>query len=329
MENNFFNINKNSDDPLEKSSHAVMFFDENKNVIYINKIFLEKFELKNQDEILNKKPDFLIAAISGNIISFSSLPLEKILSEDEIFYFKNSNDSELVFKILIYKTETIINKTIYKALFVEITRLNDSLVERSIRSLLKASQLKDNDTGQHIQRINEYSFVLTEYLYNNHNSIFTEINPEFYLKIKKVASMHDVGKIGIPDFILTKPAKLTIKESKIMQEHTINGAFILSELAGHMARDIALFHHEKWNGSGYPYGLKEEEIPLSARIVAVADVYDALRMKRSYKISFTPEKTKKIIIDGRGSHFDPRLVDAFLEIENLFFDIYSQMADKE
>ena len=140
--------------------------------------------------------------------------------------------------------------------------------------------------------------------------------------------MHDVGKIGIPDYVLTKPGKLDEEEKKIMEEHTINGAFILSGLAGQMARDIALFHHEKWDGSGYPYGLKAEEIPIAARVVAVADVYDALRMKRSYKEPFSHEKAKSIVIEGRKTHFDPILVDFFIEIEKKFNEIYQKMSDE-
>nr|HPO49294.1 HD domain-containing phosphohydrolase [Spirochaetota bacterium] len=151
----------------------------------------------------------------------------------------------------------------------------------------------------------------------------------FCKRIRKVASMHDVGKIGIPDYILTKPGKLTEEEFKIMQEHTINGAFILSELAGQMARDIALFHHEKWNGLGYPYGFREDQIPISARIVAISDVYDALRMKRSYKESMPHEKVKNIIAEGKGEHFDPFLVDLFLKMDADFNAIFEKMADDD
>ncbi|HOV14880.1 MAG TPA: HD domain-containing phosphohydrolase, partial [Spirochaetota bacterium] len=165
-------------------------------------------------------------------------------------------------------------------------------------------------------------------LLKENGDLYPEITKEFCKRIKKVASMHDVGKIGIPDYILTKPGKLTEEEFKIMQEHTINGAFILSELAGQMARDIALFHHEKWNGLGYPYGFKEDQIPLSARIVAIADVYDALRMKRSYKESIPHEKTIKMVIEGKGSHFDPTLIDKFLEMDKEFNEIFEKMNDE-
>ena len=141
--------------------------------------------------------------------------------------------------------------------------------------------------------------------------------------------MHDVGKIGTPDYILTKPDKLTIDEFKIMKEHTINGAFILSRMAGQMARDIALFHHEKWDGSGYPYQLKESQIPVSARIVALGDVYDALRMKRHYKPSFSHEKTKELIIQNKGTHFDPEIIEIFLSLDNQFKEVFEKMKDSE
>jgi response regulator RpfG family c-di-GMP phosphodiesterase len=329
MHNNPYDITDGIKNLSQSPNHPVMFFNEEKVIIYSNKSFQEKFEFPDEESTIGLKPDFLITTEESNVFQFTDLPINEIISEEHIFYFKNKGDEEYVFKILIYKVEKLNEANIYRALFIEITDLNDYLMLRSIRSLLKASQLKDNDTGEHIQRINEYSYSIALYLSKKYSDEFPEITKEFINRIHKVASMHDVGKIGIPDFLLTKPAKLTDEEFKIMQEHTINGAFILSEIAGQMARDIALFHHEKWNGSGYPYSLKEDQIPLSARIVAVADVYDALRMKRSYKTSFPHNKSKEIILEGKGKHFDPRLVEIFLEIDSEFSDIYDQLADEE
>ncbi len=235
----------------------------------------------------------------------------------------------VLFKIIVDKIPTIDNSNIYLAYFIEFTEIKESLVEKSINALLKASQLKDNDTGVHIQRINEYSYAMSKRITEDEIDLYPEVTKEFCKRIRKVASMHDVGKIGIPDYILTKPGKLTEEEFKIMQEHTINGAFILSELAGQMARDIALFHHEKWNGLGYPYGFREDQIPISARIVAISDVYDALRMKRSYKESMPHEKVKNIIAEGKGEHFDPFLVDLFLKMDADFNAIFEKMADDD
>lgn len=208
----------------------------------------------------------------------------------------------------------------------DITEDQKSLVRGTFSSLLEASKLKDNDTGQHIQRVNEYSKTIAHAVF--HDSRFPEVDREFIENIGFLAAMHDVGKIGTPDDILNKQGPLDDREWKIMQEHTINGAYILSTYPNAIAKDIALFHHEKWDGSGYPYKITKDLIPLAARIVSISDVYDALRMKRSYKDHFSHEKAKGIILNGSGSHFDPRLVDVFLSSENEFIKIYSELADE-
>ncbi|MCF6335211.1 MAG: HD domain-containing protein [Spirochaetales bacterium] len=139
--------------------------------------------------------------------------------------------------------------------------------------------------------------------------------------------MHDVGKIGTPDNILTKPGPLTKEEWIIMKEHPKSGALILSAYPDPMAAHIANFHHEKWDGKGYPYGFSEQLIPLAARIVAIADVYDALRMKRSYKDPFSHSKTMEIIREDAGSHFDPDLIDIFLKYNKEFDSIFENLRD--
>ena len=139
--------------------------------------------------------------------------------------------------------------------------------------------------------------------------------------------MHDVGKIGTPDDILNKEGPLDEREWLIMKEHTKNGAFILSTYPNPMAKQIALFHHEKWDGTGYPYQLSETMIPLPARIVSIADVYDALRMERSYKKSFSHQEASEIIIKNRGIHFDPALVDLFIENKDSFNSIFDSLVD--
>lgn len=311
------------------SLKPMILFGEGRTILFCNSSFIKRFGFSDEHPPIGRIPDFLYTVISGQNTSFSEIPID-ILMDDDILFSVEKNllpEDEVIFKLTIDKVKTFDNSIIYLASFIEITEIKESLVEKSINALLKASQLKDNDTGSHIQRINEYSYAMSIFLLKNKKQIFPDINNEFCKRIRKVASMHDVGKIGIPDYILTKPAKLTEEEFKIMQEHTINGAFILSELAGQMARDIALFHHEKWDGNGYPYGFKEDQIPLSARIVAISDVYDALRMKRSYKEPIPHEKTKSILLDGKGTHFDPILVDVFLEMDLDFNAIFEKMND--
>ena len=213
----------------------------------------------------------------------------------------------------------------YQAFFDDVTREQKLLIHNTFLSLLEASKLKDNDTGKHIQRVGGYCRILAEYLYRHVPD--TTITPEFIENIQFLAQMHDVGKIGTPDDILNKEGPLDDREWGIMREHTINGAYIMSTYPHPMAREIALFHHEHWDGNGYPYRLSEDMIPISARIVAVADVYDALRMKRSYKSAMPHQEAAKIMLKNSGTHFDPRLIEYFKNLEDDFTAIYSRLGD--
>ncbi|MDX9800906.1 MAG: HD domain-containing protein [Spirochaetia bacterium] len=215
----------------------------------------------------------------------------------------------------------------YFGIINDITEDNNLLLRNTFKTLLEASKLKDDDTGNHIERVSQYSYRIADILYNSKK--YEEIDMEFVINIKFLAAMHDVGKIGTPDNILNKEGKLTDDEWQIMKEHTINGAFILSSYPDKMAMEIARSHHEKWDGNGYPYALSGNDIPLSARIVALADVYDALRMKRIYKDPYSHEKTVSMIKEGRGSHFDPDLVDLFINIEKDIEGLYNQLADND
>lgn len=211
------------------------------------------------------------------------------------------------------------------AIFDDVTRENRNLLRKTFLSLLEASKLKDNDTGKHIQRVGGYSRLISSYLFKL--NLYPEIDTEFVDNIEFLAPMHDVGKIGTPDDILNKAGTLEDWEWKIMKEHTLNGAYILSTYPDPMAKQIALFHHEKWNGEGYPYELSETDIPLAARIVTVADVYDALRMKRSYKTAYTHKETCIFLNEKKGSHFDPDLIGIFNQLESKFEQIYTQLID--
>lgn len=213
----------------------------------------------------------------------------------------------------------------YQAFFDDVTQEQKHLIRNTFLSLLEASKLKDNDTGKHIQRVGGYSRILAEYLYDQ--GLDTTITPEFIENIQFLAQMHDVGKIGTPDDILNKEGPLDDREWVIMKEHTINGAYIMSTYPHPMAREIALFHHEHWDGNGYPYQLSGDMIPISARIAAIADVYDALRMERSYKHAFDHEKAISIIIEQEGSHFDPLLTHAFDHIHSRFAELHDELRD--
>ncbi len=186
-------------------------------------------------------------------------------------------------------------------------QLRESQLEL-IQRLAQAVDTRDTETGEHIQRIGRLSQQLA--LQVGWSAEEAEI-------LRHASAMHDIGKIGIPDRILLKPGKLDPEEWDVIKAHTTNGAQILADSSNplvRMARDIAMSHHERWDGSGYPAGLKGEEIPVAARICAVVDVYDALLAKRSYKEAWTAEQALAEIRQGSGTHFDPKLVEAFLAL---------------
>ncbi|MCL2373988.1 MAG: HD domain-containing protein [Treponema sp.] len=207
-------------------------------------------------------------------------------------------------------------------MFDDITEEKKLQMRGIFLSLLEASKLKDNDTGNHIVRVNQYSKRIAEELFQCSNHKYNRIDADFIENIGFLAAMHDVGKIGTPDDILNKKEQLSDWEWGIMREHTKNGAFILSSYPHPMAKEIALSHHERWDGTGYPYQLSGEMIPLAARIVTLADVYDALRMERSYKPSLPHDVAVEKMLAAKGSHFDPFLVEVFLPIAGDFDRIY-------
>ncbi|MDR2842143.1 MAG: HD-GYP domain-containing protein [Spirochaetaceae bacterium] len=215
--------------------------------------------------------------------------------------------------------------SIFTVMFDDVTEENRTLLRNVFMSLLEASKLKDNDTGEHISRVNYYSAALAKVLFNRPG--YDIVDAEFIDNIGFLASMHDVGKIGTPDDVLNKEGPLSDWEWSIMQEHTKNGAFILSTYPNPMAKEIALAHHEKWNGKGYPFQIEGAMIPLAARIVSLADVYDALRMQRSYKPSFTHEVAMEKILENRGTQFDPDLTDIFVTVSDDFNEIYERNKD--
>jgi putative two-component system response regulator len=215
----------------------------------------------------------------------------------------------------------------FVVMFDDFTEDNKKLLRSVFLSLLEASKLKDNDKGNHIIRVNEYSKRMAEELFKIGGETYKRIDDEFIENIGFLAAMHDIGKIGTPDDILNKEGPLSDWEWAVMREHTKNGAYILSTYPDPMAKEIALSHHEKWNGAGYPFQLEGEMIPLAARIVTIADVYDALRMERSYKPSLSHEVAVKKIIEQSGNHFDPRLIDVFKIIAADFDKIYDTYAD--
>jgi len=207
----------------------------------------------------------------------------------------------------------------------------------TILSMASMAETRDSETGNHIRRTQHYVKALAEKL--KFNPRFSEFLTDSNIStLFKSAPLHDIGKVGIPDRILLKPGKFTPQEFEIMKTHTtlgweaINNAEQMLGMKAEfltMAKDIALFHQEKWDGSGYPQGRSGDSIPISARLMAIADVYDALISRRVYKEGMPHEAAVKIIQEGKGQHFDPDMTDAFVEIQDEFRAIAQRYADSD
>lgn len=190
-----------------------------------------------------------------------------------------------------------------------------------VRRLATAAEFRDNETGQHIIRMSAFAHRI---------ALSAGLTQAEAAEIRDAAPLHDIGKIGIPDAILLKPGKLDPEEWKIMRRHAEIGGEILEgaispQIA--LAREIAMTHHEKWDGSGYPRGLAGEAIPIAGRIVAIADVFDALTAERPYKKAWAIEDAVKLIADGAGQHFDPALVEAFRRELPAILDLRERFSD--
>jgi len=205
----------------------------------------------------------------------------------------------------------------------------------TILTLASLAETRDNETGAHILRTQRYIKALAQHL-KTHPRFSCELDDKTIDLLYKSAPLHDIGKVGIPDAILLKPGKLTDEEFEIMKGHAKIGSDSLKitedQLGSNsflrLAREISLTHHEKWDGSGYPAGLREDNIPLSGRLMAVADVYDALISKRVYKAAFSHDKAMEIIRQGSGQHFDPDIIDALDAIEEQFIEIAETFSDE-
>ena len=216
-------------------------------------------------------------------------------------------------------------------------RQNHDLVrtrDAVIFGLAKLAESRDPETGHHLERIAHYATLLAEAL-RRHPRFSAQITPTFLKLLGISSALHDIGKVGVEDAVLLKPGRLTDAEREKIKQHTLMGGDCIEQIESRlgtsnfleMAREIALYHHEWWDGSGYPNGLAGEEIPLAARIISVADVYDALSARRVYKEPYRHDKCVRIIREGAGTQFDPDIVSVFLEIEADFFKCAQEMSD--
>lgn len=219
------------------------------------------------------------------------------------------------------------NQMLHEAIIERRTKQIESTRDVVFTSLARLAESRDPETGEHLDRIEFYTRILAERLAES-GPYTDSINRSYIDYVSRSSILHDIGKVGIPDSVLLKPGRLTPSEFEVMKTHAVIGADALDEAANRSqycdflltAAEIARFHHERFDGSGYPSQLQGLEIPLSARIVAVADVFDALTSERVYKSAMCPFEAKKLIESERGNHFDPAIVDAFLDCWDQFLE---------
>ncbi len=229
--------------------------------------------------------------------------------------------------------DTFVTKPFEPAELLAHVRIGERILSLETRdvaifAMAKLAESRDPETGQHLERMRIYSRIITEFLVGD--DAFEEPVSEDYPKLIYLTSpLHDIGKVGIPDCVLLKPGRLSNREFEIMKTHTTIGAATLDAAVRQypgvayldLARSIALTHHERFDGSGYPRGLADRDIPLCGRIVALADVYDALTSKRMYKQAFAHDVARSMILEQSGKHFDPCVVRSFIQCEEQFLDV--------
>ncbi len=308
--------------------------------------------MKQPSEKINKR--FNLAdqmVLIGIFLAFLYWGLEAFLnvfSPEEISFYRQifgPNVSEMWMRLIVLclfmifgsHVQHIINKR-KKAeteLLESYRKLHNARMA-TILGLAKLAEYRDEGTGTHLERIREYAKIIAEEMAKN-PKYAGHITPEFIDDIYQSSILHDIGKVGIPDAVLLKPGRLSDEEFDVIKRHTNLGGDAIKaiemQIEGQsflaLGKEIAYNHHEKWDGSGYPRGLNGEDIPLSARIIALADVYDALTTKRFYKEAYTHEKSRQIIIDLKGTHFDPEVLDVFLALADEFDRIRLENLDQE
>lgn len=302
-------------------------------VVYVYPIALASLYFSRRMNIIATLLSVIVTVV-GQLVSFYWNPLQDLnfptLRENVIFGIVPRTimliATSAIFTMLAERTATLLRKL--SGAVKEISTYQHEM----ITGFATLMEKRDDDTGEHIRRTSKYVELVAREMAAR--GYYKEILTEEYINnLLLAAPMHDIGKISIPDSILQKPGKLTEEEYAIMQLHAPNGGKIIKETFGHiqnveyhdMAYDVANYHHEKWNGEGYPEGLKEMEIPLSARIMAIADVFDALSEDRCYRSAMAFDECFAIIAEGRGSSFEPLIVDVFLDIKDKVIEVHESI----
>ncbi|WP_020681242.1 HD domain-containing phosphohydrolase [Marinobacterium rhizophilum] len=258
--------------------------------------------------------DFKLRSLNEGARDFLSKPFDRAELQARV---RNLLDAHMAHR-MVYDQKSVLDDLVRQRT-AELRHTRLQVIER----LGRAAEYRDNETGLHISRMSHYSRLIALRLGLSKTECDT---------ILHASPMHDIGKIGIPDIVLLKPGKLTAEEFEVIKRHPEIGARLLDGDDSTLmvtARKIALTHHEKWDGTGYPQGLKGEEIPLAGRIVAVADVFDALTSVRPYKRAWSVEDAAALIRKDAGSHFDPQVVDAFMEALTEILSIKEQYRDAD
>jgi response regulator RpfG family c-di-GMP phosphodiesterase len=269
---------------------------------------------------------FLLVMLgSGHFLNkFIILSLQQLFENESLAQQLATMNDALELKVF-ERTSQLLRKT------EEVSQIRDV----TIMAMASLAETRDNETGNHLKRTQKYIRAIAMKLRNHprFKEFLTEDNIE---SLFKLAPLHDIGKVGIPDAILLKQGKLTLEEFEVMKMHPLLGGNAIATAESglptpnrfmHIAREIATGHHEKWDGSGYPLGLKGEAIPISARLMALADVFDALISKRIYKQPYTHEEAVAYILQAKGKHFDPDVTEAFQSIQEEFRQIAEQYQD--
>ncbi len=278
----------------------------------------------------NSDPEAETAGFETGAVDFITKPISPPIVLSRV---KTQLELKLARDYLEHQNDVLEKKVIKRTAELALTQ------EVTVQSLASLAETRDNETGGHIQRTQHYVKVLAQQLATNPRYA-NYLNHSIVEMLFKCAPLHDIGKVGVPDSVLLKPDRLTPQEFEEMKKHTEYGKEAFeralkliqansSSSFVQLAMEIAFTHHEKWDGSGYPCGISGEEIPISGRLMALADVYDALISKRVYKAPMPHSEARGIILENKGSHFDPAIVDAFMEIHTEFQKIAQKFADHE
>lgn len=342
--------------------------DEPANLNLLNELLKNTYKVylspsgKHALNFLDKiKPDIILLDVV--MPEMNGYEIIKILKSDDntkdipVIYLTgldNQNNESLAFQLgaVDYLSKPIVAESVLNRLKIHIDlqryqhHLEDIIEERTaqlvktqeviLNVMANLTEVKDQDTGEHVMRTTEYMRLLIESLQKlNHPDYY--ISSEDAKNIIATVKLHDIGKVAIPDEILSKPGKLTDEEFEVVKTHVLVGAKVIEDAINDygekspffiQAREIILSHHEKWDGTGYPYGLSKTDIPLSGRLMAIADVYDALVSERPYKKAFPHEEATKIIFEGYGTHFDPYLIENLQDTIDDFKEVKEKIADK-